>query len=80
MNCYLVRFLQKMVILQDLARFWQKFLQDEVSSCKILPDSGKTLQDNHSDPAWVLTVPRKAYASKPIQDGKQIVVAKFTEF
>ena len=41
-----------MVILQDLARFWQKFLQDDVSSCKILPDSGKILQDNHSNPAW----------------------------
>ena len=44
-----------MVILQDLARFWQKFLQDDVSSCKILPNSGKILQDNHSDPAWELT-------------------------
>ena len=51
-NGYLARFLQKMVILQDLARFWQKFLQDDVSSCKILPDSGKILQDNHSDPTW----------------------------
>ena len=49
---YLARFLQKMVILQDVARFWQKFLQDDVSSCKILPDSGRILQDNHSDPTW----------------------------
>ena len=36
------------VILQDLARFWKKILQDDVSSCNILPESCKILQDNHS--------------------------------
>ena len=46
-NGYLSRFLQdewlsfkilarRMVNLQDLARFWKKILQDDVSSCKIL--------------------------------------------
>ena len=41
---------RQMVILQDLARFWKKILQDDVSSCKILQDSCRVLQDNHSDP------------------------------
>ena len=36
------------VILQDLARFRKKILQDDVSSCKILPESCKILQNNHS--------------------------------
>ena len=36
------------VILQDLAGFWKKILQNDVSSCKILPESCKILQDNHS--------------------------------
>ena len=36
------------VILQDLARFWKKILQHDELSCKILPESCKILQDNHS--------------------------------
>ena len=42
------------VILQDLARFWKKILQDDVSSCKILPESCKILPDDHSLSTGVL--------------------------
>ena len=47
---------RKKFILQDLARFWKKFLQDDASSCKILPESCKILQDKLFFPTRVLKV------------------------